>query len=72
MAWPTKSNPKTEYVTLRLTPGEAVDLDLWAGGNRSAFVRQAVAEKIEREQRRARKAKTSGKRSEGKTVMGDD
>lgn len=27
MAWPTTSNPRTEFVTLRLTQDEAADLD---------------------------------------------
>lgn len=57
MAWPTTNDPKTEFATLRMTPAEAADLDQWADGNRSAFVRLAVAEKIEREARRKRKSK---------------
>ena len=69
MAWPTTSDPKTEFATLRMTPAEAADLDAFAGGNRSAFVRLAVAEKIEREQRKAakrvRKANEGTRHAEG-------
>lgn len=46
MAWPTTDNPRTEFVTLRLTADEAADLDAYAaarGLNRSAAVRAAVA-----------------------------
>ena len=46
MAWPTSSNPRTEFVTLRLTADEAADLDGYAGArglSRSAAVRQALA-----------------------------
>ena len=64
MAWPTSNAPKTEYATLRMTPAEAADLDAHAGGNRSAFVRLAVAEKIERENQKAARAAKKARRSE--------
>lgn len=53
MAWPTTNDPKTEFVTLRLTVGEMQDLDdaaLRADVKRSAYVRAAVEEKIARDQ----------------------
>lgn len=52
MAWPTTNDPKTEFVTLRLTVGEMQDLDdaaLRADVKRSAYVRAAVEEKIARD-----------------------
>lgn len=43
MAWPTTSNPRTEFVTLRLTVDEAAELDAMAANyhhkNRSAALR---------------------------------
>lgn len=45
MAWPTSKNPKTEFVTLRLTADEMTDLNTYAtnhGINRSQAVRLAV------------------------------
>lgn len=45
MAWPTSSNPRTEFVTLRLTVDEAAALDEYASARsmtRSAAVRAAV------------------------------
>lgn len=58
MAWPTTSNPRTEFVTLRLTQDEAADLDQYAQGhglNRSAAVREAVNRVIAAEKRRKRR-----------------
>lgn len=66
MAWPTTNDPKTEFVTLRLTVGEAADLDVAAanaGERRSSYVRAAVEEKIARDQQA--RAKTR-KKSRGK------
>jgi hypothetical protein len=60
MAWPTTSDPRTEFVTLRLTVSEAADLDAYAatrGLSRSSAVRDAVNRVIAAEQRRARKQK---------------
>ena len=45
MAWPTTTNPRTEFVTLRLTAGEAALLDEYAQAQnmtRSAALRDAV------------------------------
>lgn len=70
MAWPTTNNPRTEFVTLRLTADEAADLDVLAnaqGQSRSAAVRDAVARVIEAEQRkaaRAQKAQQAQKQTE--------
>lgn len=56
MAWPTTSDPKTEFVTLRLTVGEAATLDAAAqaaGQNRSKFVREAVRRVLAADARKA-------------------
>lgn len=45
MAWPTSDNPKTQFVSLRLTPAEMSDLNTYAtthGISRSEAVRLAV------------------------------
>lgn len=63
MAWPTTSNPKTEFVTIRLTADEAVSLDgaaSTAGHSRSAYVRDAVRRVIAADVRK--QAKLAGKR----------
>lgn len=60
MAWPTTTDPRTEFVTLRLTVSEAADLDLYAGTrgmNRSKAVRDAVNRVIAAEKKRAKRAK---------------
>lgn len=59
MAWPTTNNPRTEFVTLRLTADEAAELDAYAsarGESRSVAVREAVARVIAADQRKARRA----------------
>lgn len=69
MAWPTTTDPRTEFVTLRLTVSEAADLDLYAdsrGLSRSAAVRDAVNRVIAADKRRARKQKRSGAPGPGK------
>lgn len=69
MAWPTTSDPRTEFVTLRLTVGESADLD-WlcsqVSQSRSEATRDALAEKVARERakqvkQQARKTKKNGK-----------
>lgn len=46
MAWPTTSNPRTEFVTMRLTQDEAADLDALVkktgARSRSAALRHAL------------------------------
>lgn len=45
MAWPTTSDPKTEFVTLRFTKGEAADIDTRAraaGLTRSKYLRDCA------------------------------
>lgn len=63
MAWPTTDDPRTEFVTLRLTVSEAAELDAFAakfhGGVRSRAVRSAVERVLAAEKRRAAKAKRS-------------
>lgn len=73
MAWPTTDDPKTEFVTIRLTVGEAADLDAAAsaaGQNRSAYVRGAVARVVAADKRRAAKQKRS--RTPGPKARGED
>lgn len=63
MGWPTTDDPKTELVTLRLTVGQAADLDTQAqaaGKNRSAYVRDAVDRVIAHDKKRAAKKTRSG------------
>lgn len=63
MGWPTTDDPKTELVTLRLTVGQAADLDTHAkanGQNRSAYVRSCVERVITVEKKRAAKKTRSG------------
>lgn len=55
MTWPTTSDPKTEFATLRMTKGEANDLDTYAaraGMKRSVFVRDCVRRCIAAERRK--------------------
>lgn len=59
MAWPTTSNPRTEFVTLRLTVDEAQDLD-WLmqttrTKNRSAALRNAFERVVAAERRKQQK-----------------
>lgn len=58
MAWPTTSDPRTEFVTLRLTVAEAAELDALraaTGQNRSEAVRDCVARVIAAHNRKSRK-----------------
>lgn len=61
MSWPTTDDPRTEFITLRLTVSEAADLDAYrqTGGfkSRSAAVRNCVDRVIAAEKRRAKRAK---------------
>lgn len=57
MSWPTTNDPRTEFITLRLTVSEAADLDLYAQSHgfrsRSAAVRDSVNRVIAAEKKRA-------------------
>lgn len=60
MSWPTTDDPKTEFVTIRLTVSEAADLDLYAqtqGMKRSPAVRDAVSRVIAAERKREKQQK---------------
>lgn len=75
MAWPTTTDPRTEFVTLRLTVSEAADLDLYAdarGMSRSAAVRNAVSRVIAAEQKRAQRANRKQSRPSGRLDERDD
>lgn len=63
MSWPTTDDPRTEFVTLRLTVAEAAALDTYAKSKkftRSAAVRDSVIRVINAEAKRA--AKDRGRR----------
>lgn len=65
MAWPTTSDPKTEFATLRFTASEAHELDTAAaavGQNRSQFIRDCVARCIAADKRRAAKRRAAGQK----------
>lgn len=62
MSWPTTDDPRTEFVTVRLTKSEAADVD-WLKSrvnapSRSAAVRDSLDKMIAVERRRA--ARTRG------------
>lgn len=64
MSWPTTDDPRTEFVTVRFTVGEAADID-WliaqtGAKSRSEAVRTAVDRVVHAEKRRAARAKRSG------------
>lgn len=66
MAWPTTDEPRTNFVTIRLTDAEHADL-LWLQGvmnvkDRSAAVRNSLDRVVAAERRREKKAK--GERSD--------
>lgn len=65
MAWPTTNDPRTEFITLRLTVSEAAELDRYASlrgfRSRSAAVRDATARVIAAEARKARRAQQAQK-----------
>jgi Arc/MetJ-type ribon-helix-helix transcriptional regulator len=63
MAWPTTNDPRTEFVTLRLTVGEMGDVDAAVASgphkNRSAFVRSCVERCLAADARRAKRNQPS-------------
>jgi len=64
MAWPTTNNPKTEFVTLRLTVEEndaLIAAANAAGMDRSAYVRDCVRRVREADKRKA--ARLKGRKS---------
>ena len=64
MAWPTTNEPRTNFVTLRLTDAEAADLDWLIGQtgakDRSAALRNALGRVVAAERRRAKKTRHHG------------
>lgn len=61
MAWPTTTDPKSEFVTVRFTVAEHADI-MWLVGatnakDRSAAVRSCVDRVVAAEKRRARRQK---------------
>lgn len=64
MGWPTTDDPRTEFVTVRLTKGEAAVLDAYAKDktfSRSAAVRDSVIRVINAEHKR--QAKNRGRKT---------
>lgn len=64
MSWPTTDDPRTEFVTLRLTKGEAATLDTYAKSKqftRSAAVRDAVIRVVNAEAKRTKRDKGARK-----------
>ena len=55
MAWPTTDEPRNKFVTVRFTEKESVDIDAFAGGDRSKFVRNCVNRVIAAEKKRAKR-----------------
>ena len=71
MAWPTTDDPKTEFVTVRFTVGEAALIDASAqvnGMSRSAYLRDCVRRVHEKERRDA--AKLAGKKARDEQASG--
>ena len=66
MAWPTTNDPRTEFITLRLTVSEAADVDaaVAAGGfkSRSAYVRHCVERCQAADAKKAKKAPTKAEK----------
>lgn len=59
MGWPTTSNPRTEFVTLRLTVDEAEALQQMAdtrSQSRSEYVREALGRVVSADQRKQKRA----------------
>ena len=73
MAWPTTKNPRTAFVTLRMTTEEAASLDKVIQANpdryasRSDFVRTAVAVALARHNL----ARLDGDESDGLEALDD-
>lgn len=60
MAWPTTEDPRTEFVTLRLTKPERAELELYAqstGKKRGVVARDAIFRVIRAERKREAKQK---------------
>ena len=58
MAWPTTSDPKTEFATIRFTLGESAEVDseaAKAGMNRSQYIRECVHRCIVADRRKNKK-----------------
>lgn len=74
MGWPTTSNPRTEFVTLRLTADEAAELDAMAAAyhhkNRSAALRHCFERCRKADAKKAKSAKS--KRIEKRLVDEED
>lgn len=62
MSWPTTNDPRTEFITLRLTVSEAADLDAYrqAGGfrSRSAALRNCADRVIAAEKKRKKRTRS--------------
>lgn len=66
MAWPTTNDPRTEFVTIRLTANEAAELDQYAqshGVSRSIAVRAAVADALAKTARAQKRTTQTSKKA---------
>lgn len=64
MAWATTEDPRTEFITLRLTVSERAELDLYAqtqGRKRGVAARDAIFRVIRAERKREAKQKNRAK-----------
>jgi len=66
MAWPTTNDPRTVFVTSRLTAAEAADLDALVaerGTSRSDILRTAIDNEVARAKKSAQRAKRRANKS---------
>ncbi len=73
MAWPKTDDPKTEFVTVRMTVGESADLDAYAIArwmSRSAAARDAIDRVIAAGKLRAKKTAKAGEKPCGRIDEG--
>lgn len=72
MAWPTTSNPRTEFVMVRMTVQESEDLDRLAadsGKSRSEAMREAISKAVDEAgigHKKSQQPKKPQKQSKGK------
>lgn len=70
MGWPTTNDPRTVFVTTRLTAAEAADLD-WLVANRGLTRSEALRAAVDHEVARAKKAqRAQAKKAQAKKAQG--
>lgn len=67
MGWPTTTDPRTEFVTVRFTLSEAADLDWLMShlgvSNRSAAAREAIGDRVSAERQRLTRSRSKRSRA---------